>query len=199
MAERTPRQQAWASHGLKEVGRAALRRFQLEIRPHLPKCNGTSRSTGLPCGNLAVPGKQKCRWHGGAVPSGDDWHKIQYPASTSKDWQRKLNEKLKRDERNRRRRERRLAKMTAEQRAKYEEWHRTHKAGSKAERARRRDDRKRAAEIRASLEKPDDRPVTPELAELRAQAAALEKARDHYRRLAEQQQQQQNEDRGVFS
>lgn len=194
MAERTPRQQDWASHGLKEVGRAALRRFQSEIRPHLPKCNGTSRSTGLPCGNLAVPGKRKCRWHGGAVPSGDDWHKMQYPAATSKDWERKLNEKLKRAERNRRRRERRLEKMSPEARAKHEEWQRTHKAGSKATRQRRRADRKAAQEFKALAAQPE-RPVSPELAALQAQAAYLEAERNRYRALAQAEQQPTS---GVF-
>lgn len=195
MAERTPRQQAWASHGLKEVGRATLRRFRSEIRPHLPKCNGTSRSTGEPCRNLAVPGKHKCRWHGGAVPSGDDWHKMQYPAATSKDWQRKLNEKLKRAERNRRRRERRLAKMTPEERAAHENWQRSHKAGSKAERQRRRADRKAAQEFKALAQQPE-RPTSLELAALQAQAAYLETERDRYRAMA-QAQQQPNE--SVFS
>lgn len=196
MAERTPRQKAWASHGLKEVGRNALRRFNSEIRPHLQKCNGTSRSTGEPCRSIAVPGKQKCRWHGGLVPSGEAWHKLQYPAGTAKDWQRKLNEKLKRAERDRRRRERRLAKMTLEQRAKHEEWQRSHKPGSKAERQRRRAARKLAEEFTASAE-PPARPVSPELAALQAQAAFLEAERDRYRAMAEAEQQQNDE--GVFS
>lgn len=188
MAERTPRQKAWSSHGLKEVGRAVLHRFNSEIRPHLQKCNGTSRSTGEPCRNPAVPGKQKCRWHGGAVPSGDAWHKLQYPAGTAKDWQRKLNEKLKRAERNRRRRERRLAKMTPEQRAKHEEWQRTHKPGPKAERQRRRAARKAAQEFKARAEQPE-RPASPELAALQAQAAYLEAERDRFRAMAAEQQQ----------
>lgn len=195
MAERTPRQKAWASHGLKEVGRAVLRRFNSEIRPHLPKCNGTSRSTGEPCRNLAVPGKQKCRWHGGAVPSGDEWHKLQYPAATAKDWQRKLNEKLKRAERNRRRRERRLEKMSPEARAKHQEWQRTHKPGAKAERQRRRTDRKAAQEFKALAEQPE-RPVSSELAALQAHAAYLEAERDRYRAMAQAEQQQNDE--GVF-
>ncbi|WP_157790734.1 HGGxSTG domain-containing protein [Agrobacterium albertimagni] len=188
MAERTPRQKAWASHGLKEVGRAVLDRFNKEVRPHLPKCNGTSRSTGEPCGNPAVAGKQKCRWHGGAVPSGDEWHKLQYPAATSKDWQRKLNEKLKRAERDRRRKERRLAKTTPEQRAKHQEWQRSHKPGSKAERQRKRADRKIAQEFKALTEQPE-RPASPELAALQAHAAYLEAERDRYRALAQAEQQ----------
>lgn len=196
MAERTPRQKAWASHGLKEVGRAVLRRFNSEIRPHLPKCNGTSRSTGECCRNPAVPGKQKCRWHGGAVPSGDEWHKMQYPAATSKDWQRKLNEKLKRAERNRRRRERRFEKMSSDARAKHQEWQRSHKPGSKAERQRRRAARKLAEEFTASAE-PPERPVSPEVAALQAQAAFLEAERDRYRAMAQAEQQQNDE--GVFS
>ncbi|EKF58601.1 hypothetical protein QWE_18413 [Agrobacterium albertimagni AOL15] len=113
---------------------------------------------------------------------------MQYPAATSKDWQRKLNEKLKRAERDRRRKERRLAKTTPEQRAKHQEWQRSHKPGSKAERQRKRADRKIAQEFKALTEQPE-RPASPELAALQAHAAYLEAERDRYRALAQAEQQ----------
>lgn len=196
MAERTPRQKAWASHGLKEVGRAVLDRFNKEVRPYLQKCNGTSRSTGEPCRNPVVQGKKKCRYHGGAVPGGDAWHTLQWPKRDAKNWQRKLNEKLARDERNRRRKERRLAKMTAEERAKYDEWVKYHRPGSKIERSKPRAAKKAAEEFRKRIENDEPRPVSPELAEMQAKIAALEEMRDHYRSLAEEKH--QHEDNGVF-
>lgn len=189
MAERTPRQRAWASHGLKEVGRAVLDKFNKEVRPHLQRCGAKSRSTGESCRAPVVPGKQRCRWHGGLVPSGDGaWHQLQWPDRNAKDWQKKLDEKLKRAERDRRRRERRLEKMTPEERAKHEEWQRTHKPGSKAERQRKRADRKAAQDFKKRAEQPE-RPVSPELAALQAHAAYLEAERDRYRALAQAEQQ----------
>lgn len=190
MAERTPRQKAWASHGLKEVGRAVLDKFNKEVRPHLQKCGAKSRSTGEPCRAPVVPGKNRCRWHGGLVPSGDQWHTLQWPKGAAKDWQKKLNEKLKRDERNQRRKERRLAKMSPEERAEYDKWLKFHRPGSKVERSKPRAAKKAAEEFKALANQPE-RTASPELVALQAQAAELEAARDHYRRLAE-------EDKGVF-
>lgn len=188
MAERTPRQKAWDSHGLREVGRAVLDRFNKEVRPHLQKCGAKSRSTGEPCRAPVVPGKNRCRWHGGLVPSGDQWHTLQWPKPDAKDWQKKLNEKLKRDERNRRRKERRLAKMSPEQRAKYDEWLKYRRPGSKVERSKPRAAKKAAEEFKALTEQPEQ-PVSPELAALQAHAAYLEAERDRYRALAQAEQQ----------
>lgn len=84
--------------------------------------------------------------------------------------------------------------MSPHEKDRYDAWIRSHAPGPAAERARRREDRKRAAELRAILEKPDDKPVTPELAELEAKVAELEAARDRYLKLAEMQ----NQNIGVF-
>ncbi|TFE95799.1 hypothetical protein B5M44_20750 [Shinella sumterensis] len=132
------------------------------------------------------------------VPSGDQWHKLQWPKGDAKDWQKKLNAKLKRDERNRRRKERRLAEMSPEERAKYDEWAKYHRPGSKIERSKPRAAKNAAVAFKASAEAPE-RPVSREIAELQAQAAYLEAERDRYRSLALAEQEQSNEDRGVFS
>lgn len=106
-----------------------------------------------------------------------------------------MQAKLKRIERDRKAKAKRLAAMSPDERQRHDARAKSHAPGPAADRARKREDRKRAAEIRASLERPEQKAVSPELAELQAKAAALEAARDHYRRLAEQQQ---SEDQGVF-
>lgn len=191
--KRSDRQQAWDKFGLPQAGKAALTNYNKNVRPFRPRCDAKRKSDGEACQNIALEGRSKCRVHGGSTPAGDNWHQRQWPNGNAPDWQRKLNDKLKRAERDQRRKERRLAKMSPDERQRHEEWQKAHKPGSAAERARKREDRKRAAEIRASLETVEQKPVSPELAELQAKAAALEAARDHYRRMAEEKQ-----DEGVF-
>lgn len=189
--KRSDRQEAWAKFELPKIGAAALTRYNREIRPYRKLCGARTKSTEdhRPCLNLALAGHERCRIHGGATPKGDQWNLTQWPNGKAPDAEAKLQAKLKRIERTRKEKAKRLAAMSPEERQRFEARTKTHAPGSAAERARRRDDRKRAAEIRASLEKPDDKPVSAELAELQRQAAALEKARDHFRRLAEQQTQ----------
>lgn len=188
MRRRSDRQQSWDKFGLPQAGRAALTHYNKHVRPFRPRCDAKRKSDGEPCQNIAPEGRSKCRVHGGATPAGDDWHQRQWPNGNAPDWQRKLNDKLKRAERDQRQKERRLAKMSPEERQRYEEWQKTHKPGPAANRSRRREDRKRAIEVRDSLENVEQKPVSPELAEIQAKAAALEAARDHYRRLAEEEQ-----------
>jgi hypothetical protein len=128
------------------------------------------------------------------VPSGDQWHTLQWPKPDAKDWQKKLNAKLKRDERNRRRKERRLAKMSPEERAKYDEWLKYRRPGSKIARSKPRAAKRAAEEFKALTEQPE-RPASPELAALQAQAAYLEAERDRFRAMAAAEQQQTT---GVF-
>ncbi|MFN4205901.1 MAG: HGGxSTG domain-containing protein [Agrobacterium albertimagni] len=189
--KRSDRQKAWDKFGLPKAGAAALTRYNREIRPFRKLCGARTKSTEdhRPCQNLALAGHDRCRIHGGATPKADQWGLVQWPNGKAADAEAKLQAKLKRIERTRKEKAKRLAAMSPEERQRFEARAKTHAPGPAAERARRRDDRKRAAEIRASLEKPDYRPVSAELAELQRQAAALEKARDHFRRLAEQQTQ----------
>ncbi len=188
--KRSDRQQAWDKFGLPQAGKAALTNYNKNVRPFRPRCGARTKSTEdhAPCRNLALAGHVRCRLHGARTPSGDRWGLVQWPSGKAPDAEAKLQAKLKRIERDRKAKAKRLAAMSQEERQRHDARAKSHAPGPAAERARRRDDRKRAAELRASLERPDDRPVTPELAELRAQAAALEKARDHYRALAQAEQ-----------
>lgn len=196
--KRSERQQAWDKFGLPKAGAEALTRYNREVRPYRKLCGARTKSNEdhRPCQNLALAGHDRCRVHGGATPKGDQWNLTQWPNGKAPDAEAKLQAKLKRIERDRKAKAKRLAAMSPEERQRYDQRTKTHAPGPAAERARRRAERKRAAEIRASLEKPDDRPVSAELAELQRQAAALEEARDHFRRLAEQEQ--ANQDQGVF-
>lgn len=196
--KRSERQQAWDKFGLPKAGAEALTRYNREVRPFRKLCGARTKSTEdhRPCQNLALAGHDRCRVHGGATPKGDQWNLTQWPNGKAPDAEARLKAKLERIERTRKQKAKRLAAMSPEERQRYDQRAKTHAPGPAAERARRRNDRKRAAEIRARLEKPDDKPVSAELAELQRQAAALEEARDHYRRLAEQER--ANQDQGVF-
>lgn len=196
--KRSDKQEAWSKFGLPKIGAAALTRYNREIRPYRKLCGARTKSTetNRPCQNLALAGHERCRLHGGATPKADQWGLVQWPNGKAPDAEAKLQAKLKRIERDRKAKAKRLAAMSPEERQRHDQRANTHAPGPAAERARRRDDRKRAAEIRASLEKPDDRPISAELAALQAQAAYLEAERDRFRALA-QAQQQPNE--SVFS
>ena len=196
--KRSDRQKAWDKFGLPRTGAAALTRYNREVRPYRKLCGARTKSTDdhRACRNLALAGCDRCRIHGGATPKGDRWGLVQWPNRKAPDAEAKLQAKLKRIECDRKAKAKRLAAMSPEERQRHDERAKTHAPGPAAERARRRDDRKRSAEIRASLEKPDDRPISSELVELQRQAAALEQARDYFRRLAEEEQ--ANQDQGVF-
>lgn len=193
--KRSERQQAWAKFGLPRAGAEALTRYNREVRPYRKLCGARTKSTEdqRPCQNLALAGHDRCRIHGAKTPKGDQWGMVQWPNGKAADAEAKLQAKLKRIERDRRRRERRLAKMSPEERAKYAEWAKYHRPGSKIERSKPRAAKRAAAERRKQSDLPE-RPISSELAELQRQAAALEEARNYYRRLAEQA----NQDRGVF-
>ncbi|MBY5831909.1 hypothetical protein HFN47_22540 [Rhizobium leguminosarum] len=170
---------AWQkSDRFRAIGSAAIKAFQA-MRPTLPKCTATAKVSGERCGNLAMA-NGKCWCHGGRTPSGDDWHRPIWP-SDGPGGERKLNRKLAAIQRNAKRRERKLAKATAEEQQKYEDWQKTHQPGSKAERVRKRKERQDAAAFKTSIETPRKCTSNPELEELetslaaaRRRAAALE-------------------------
>lgn len=177
MRKRSIRQDQWAQGGLKAVGRAALTRYNREVRPYRLRCDATRKRDGERCENIASP-NGKCRVHGGATPRGKNWHKRQWPSGSTPDAEKKLRDKLKLIDRDRRQLEKRLAKMSPDERRRYDEWHRARQPGPPGPRAQRRVDRKSAAKIRKSLERDEPRPISPELAALQEQAAALEAERD---------------------
>ena len=186
---------AWQSSAQwRAISSAAISKWNAN-RWRLPKCGAARKHDGQPCEQPALE-NGRCRFHGGRTGKGANWGKHRLPPRNAAHWEARLAQKFAQIERDSRRRAQRLAKLTPEERQRYDEWAKSHSPGPAAERARRREDRKRAAELRAGLEKPDERPVSGELAELQRQAAALEEARDYYRRLAEQEQADQ--DRGVF-
>lgn len=161
------------------AGTAALRRVQAE-RHLMPKCGATSKSTGQPCGQFPME-NGRCYYHGGRTPKGKDWHKPRWPKNTAPDAEQKMEARLRNLAKQEKRRQKRLAKMTAEERAAYDKWKREHPTGTPQHREAKRIARKQNAEAKAQLSQPAvERPLSPEsaaiarrIAELRAQLAAM--------------------------
>lgn len=184
--KRSDRQQVWDKFGLPMAGAAALTRYNREVRPYRKLCGARTKSTEdhRPCQNLALAGHERCRIHGAATPKGDQWGLVQWPSGKTRDFEAKLHAKLKRIERTRKEKAKRLAAMSPEERQRHDERAKTHAPGPAAARARKRQDRQYAREIQSRLEKLDQVPVSPELAELQRLAAYLEAERDRYRAMA---------------
>lgn len=163
-----PNQLAWANSaaGKRSAQRAAA--AAQRARQSKPKCGAKRKGDGAPCQMLALE-NGRCRLHGGATPSGDRWHRAQWPGPDAPP--EKLEKKLRELRRRKRQQAARVAAMTPEQRARYEAWHRTHKPGSAAERERRRRDQEGVELLRRT--RPPQTP-SPEQAAL---VAEIEKAR----------------------
>lgn len=160
-------------------------------RWRLPKCGAARKYDGRPCEQLALE-NGRCRFHGGRTSKGAGWHKHRLPDGDAANWESKLARKFAQIERDKRRRAQRVAKLTPDERQRYDVWLKTHEPGPAAERARRRADRTAAAKIRESLARAETRPVSAELAALQAEAAELEAARDEYLKKIDEEQ------KGVF-
>jgi hypothetical protein len=169
--KRTQRASAWSqSLEFRMIGQTAIRRWNAK-RHLLPKCEAVRRDGEL-CRQLGLE-NGRCRWHGGVTPSGDQWHRRRWPAKGNPRAEQRLGRKLQDAERQSKQRKRRLATMTAEERAQHDAWHRAHLPGAAAPRARERSIRHRdfeAAELLRRLRKPSD----PEAAALHAEADQLE-------------------------
>ncbi|WP_417578596.1 hypothetical protein [Pelagibacterium sp.] len=100
----------------------------------------------------------RCYYHGGATPTGDDWHKRQWPNGTAKDAIHRMNQKLVKIEKARRERALRVKAMTTQQRARHDKWHKEHPSGSAKKRRADRSQRERDLEARKLLAKADQRP-----------------------------------------
>lgn len=98
------------------------------------KCGATKKSDGEPCQNLPLA-NGRCRLHGGATPSGKDWHVPRYPESDTTARAAKSDRKAADVAKRARKLAKRLAAMTPEERAHYDEWKRTHKPGTPAARS----------------------------------------------------------------
>lgn len=154
---------------------AAFRDWHRKVRRTLPRCGALARSTGEPCRQIGME-NGRCYVHGGRTPKGDDWHKPRWPDGNAASFEEKLNRKLVDRERAAKRRAARLAAMTADERARHEEWQRTHKASSAPKRAKARANRQAAAAIRAALLDADQpRPVDQVAKELQRKIDALER------------------------
>lgn len=176
------------------ISREAIKRWNAK-RETLPKCGARRKRDGASCMQLAKE-NGRCHYHGGSTPKAEQWMLVQWPNGKRPDVEAKLQAKLKRIERTRKEKAKRRSRMTADELAAHERWHQTHQAGARAGRARKRRDRQQAEEFRQRIANDEPRPVSDEIKALQAQAAALEEARDYFRRLAEQEQ--ANQDQGVF-
>lgn len=183
----------------RAISRAAITEWNAK-RASLPKCGARRKRDGEPC-EIPAMANGRCYIHGGRTGSGANWHVRQWPNGDAPDAEKKLAAKLKRIDRDRRRLERRLAKMTAEERERFDRWQRDHKPGPAAERERRRADRKHAADFRKILDRCEPRPISPELRALQEQAAGLEAERDRLLQIEADRLRRQieNEPIGVFS
>lgn len=161
-------QRAWAaSPRFREIGSRQCRKMNAE-RWAGPRCGAKRKHDGEPCTHLPMA-NGRCRFHGGRVPKGKDWHVRQKPAATSTEAvERKIRERV----RVAKRRAARLAAMTPEGRAEHEAWQRAHKPGDPkrraADRARRQRDREAGEFVR------QERPETRRSAERAALVAAIE-------------------------
>lgn len=171
---RTLAQQAWArSARFRETGRAMMKRFNLRRRLG-PKCGAKTKRDGHPCQNPAMP-NGRCRLHGGRTPKGDDWHRPSWPDPASPNAEGKLHRKLRDLERAAKSRAARLARMTPEERAAHEAWHRARKPGPAVKRAAARKERQDAAEFRSRIDAPPPEPeMSPERREIRRKIEELE-------------------------
>lgn len=153
------------------AGRANLDRFNA-TRHLRPTCNAVRRTTGEPCRNLPLE-NGRCRFHGGAVPRGRNWHKVQLANASGS--VAKLDKKLEEVRLRELRRAACVAAMTPEQRERYDQWHVARKPGGKAARAATKQARRNSAELIVSM-RHVPRAATPELIAL---DRMLDEARTH--------------------
>jgi len=164
-------------------------RANLENFKTAPRCGAKRKRDGQPCEKPAMAGKQRCRNHGGATPSGKAWHVPQYADPSTPRGERKLNRKLRAMRRYAEKRAERLAAMTLDARTRHETWQKTHKPGAEATRCAERDRRRQSAEVRALIDgEPSQRPTDPEwtrietaLSAAKARLAVLEARNDDER------------------
>lgn len=140
------------------AGLANLVRFNA-TRHLRPTCAAVRRTTGEPCRNLPLE-NGRCRFHGGAVPRGENWHKVQLTNAAGS--VAKLDKKLAEVRLRERRRAARVAAMTPEERERHDRWHAARKPGSKDARAAAKQARRNSAELMDSMRQVPRAP-TPEL------------------------------------
>jgi hypothetical protein len=170
----TARQRAWVQSARWAAERkAGAEKSRVQRRSH-PHCGARRKNGGGPCRMLALA-NGRCRFHGGATPAGRAWHRVQYPDPILQP--EKYAKKVREVERRRQQRRERIAKMTPEERAKYEARSKANQPRTLAERDARRRDREaqRILARRPPTAAPDPEIVAleAELAELHARRAQL--------------------------
>lgn len=131
-------QRAWLRSPAFHAARlAGLKKGRLKMRLG-QKCGAVAKSTGQPCSKLALA-NGRCRYHGGLSPKGNDWHRVQYQNAAGSEV--KLAKKLREVDRRRKKQAAQVAAMSPDERARHEEWARTHRPMSPAAREQRRQDR----------------------------------------------------------
>lgn len=188
----SPRQIAWRrSARFKAQGRAACLKFNARRRA-APKCEALKRSDGQPCQNPAGP-NGRCRLHGGATPSGKQWHVVQYPTANTPASAAKFEKKLQDRDRLARKLAKRLAAMGPAERARYDDWCRTYHPGPKSQRQAAKRQAAQNADTRALLAAPGiDVPPSLELQRIQAAIAEID------RRLGQAEQPVTTYTEGVF-
>lgn len=157
---------------------------KINSRRHLlTKCNATSKSTGLQCGNLPVHGQTKCRVHGGVTPRGDEWHMPRWPKPSDPKAMQKVHAKLADREKSAKERDRRLTSLPPALRQRYADWIRAHRPGSAAARRRDREYRRQDADARKLMAavmarprpapSPEAQALAERIAELKAQLEVI--------------------------
>jgi hypothetical protein len=156
--------------------REAITRWNQKQRAHGKRCGARRKYDGEPCERYAME-NGRCHFHGGVVQKGADWHRPRWPKKSSPVAEQKLHAKLKKFEKAARKRERRIASMTAEERASYRRWHQDRQIGTPQQRQARRLEREQAEDARrtfADLKAKSERPSTdPELLAIQARIAEL--------------------------
>jgi hypothetical protein len=171
------------SAAFRLIGSRAIREWNA-TKHLLPKCGAKAKHTGEPCRQIAMA-NGKCYLHGGKTPKGKDWHRRQWPNKDAPDANQKLARKLADIERDDRQRAARLAKMTPDERDRYEAHRKSRMPGPPGPRAASRNERRQAKEFQKVRGKAEARPVSPEvraierrLAELRAERDRLQASQD---------------------
>lgn len=131
-SERSLNQKIWAqSPRFAEARQRGLNAIAERWRTK-PRCGAKTRVTGEPCQQLVeAPGK-RCRYHGGATPKGDEWHRRQPPKRGAA--YSRLEKKLKAWEVRDRKADERRAAMTPDERAEHEKRRKSKQPSSSAER-----------------------------------------------------------------
>jgi len=165
---------AWIrSAEFKVVARKALAAINSR-RDQKPKCGAHARTTGEPCKRLAMA-NGRCHAHGGRTPKGNGWHKPLWPDAGRPDAIERLDRKIRDLRKAARRRAAKLAAMTDQERARHENWQRSHRPGTKSAREIARRDRIEAARIAAELEAPVPVVTDPEMIRIQTEIKRLEK------------------------